>query len=290
MITAQIKKFCSYLQIRNYSPNTVESYAIDLRLFLAEIELPLRQVSWREVEQFIRLQHESGLAATTINRRLNAIKHFFEYLMIEQELLETNPVKPSHFQRIGKPLPKKLMQTQIKQLFGQITNTMDRALFLLMLRCGLRVSEVAKLKIYEIDWDQQSLLITQGKGRKDRCIFLSRDVVANLQECLVLRPAIVPDDLFFWNQKRKKELLSVKAIQKKMERYAKATGIVASCHSLRHTFASNMLEEGAGIVSIKEFLGHSSVTASERYAKLSNQKVKQIYLQTIKKVISKTKV
>ncbi len=290
MITAQIKKFSSYLQMRNYSPNTVESYGIDLRLFLSKIELPLRQVSWREVEQFVRRQHEQELAATTINRRLNAIKHFFDYLIIEQELLETNPVKPSHFQRIGKPLPKKLMQTQLKQLFKQITNTMDRALFLLMLRCGLRVSEVAKLKISEIDWDQQSLLVKQGKGRKDRWIFLSQDVVANLQACLSLRPAIVPDDLFFWNQKRKKKSLSIKAIQKKMERYAKAAGIVASCHSLRHTFASNMLEEGAEIVSIKEFLGHSSVTASERYAKLSNQKVKQIYLQTIKKVISKTKV
>ena len=182
------------------------------------------------------------------------------------------------------------MQNQVKQLFGQITNKMDRALFLLMLRCGLRVSEVAKLKVSEIDWNQQSLLVKQGKGRKDRWIFLSDDVVTNLQECLSLRPQVVPNELFFWNQKREKEPLSIKGIQKKMERYAKAARIVASCHSLRHTFASNMLEEGAEIVSIKEFLGHNSVTASERYAKLSNQKVKQVYLQTIKKVISKTKV
>jgi site-specific recombinase XerD len=290
MLAAQIKKFCDYLRMRNYSINTVESYAIDLRLFLSEIKLPLRQVSWREVEQFIRRQHEQELAATTINRRLNAIKHFFDYLIIEQELLETNPVKPSHFQRIGRPLPKKLMQNQVKELFKQITNQMDRALFLLMLRCGLRVSEVAKLKVSEIDWNQQALLVKQGKGRKDRWIFLSDEVVANLQECLLLRPATVPDDLFFWNQKRKKEPLSIKGIQKKMERYAKTAEVKASCHSLRHTFASNMLEEGAEIVSIKEYLGHSSVTASERYAKLSNQKVKQIYLQTMKKVISKTKV
>ncbi len=290
MLAAQIKKFCDYLRMRNYSPNTIESYAIDLRLFLSEIELPLRQVSWREVEQFIRHQHEQELAATTINRRLNAIKHFFDYLIIEQELLETNPVKPSHFQRIGRPLPKKLMQNQVKELFKQMTNQMDRALFLLMLRCGLRVSEVAKLKVSEIDWNQQALLVKQGKGRKDRWIFLSDDVVTILQECLLLRPPTVPDDLFFWNQKRKKEPLSIKGIQKKMERYAKTAEVKASCHSLRHTFASNMLEEGAEIVSIKEFLGHSSVTASERYAKLSNQKVKQIYLQTMKKVISKTKV
>jgi len=84
--------------------------------------------------------------------------------------------------------------------------------------------------------------------------------------------------------------LSVKAIQKKMERYAATAGVTASCHSLRHTFASNLLEEGAEIVSIKEFLGHRSVASSERYARLSDRRVKQTYLQTIKRVISKSRV
>jgi site-specific recombinase XerD len=100
----------------------------------------------------------------------------------------------------------------------------------------------------------------------------------------------VPGDLVFWNQKRTHRALSSKGIQKKMERYAKAAGIKASCHSLRHTFASNLLEEGAEVISIKELLGHASMGSSERYAKLSNQRVKQVYLQTIRKVIAKTRV
>ena len=75
-----------------------------------------------------------------------------------------------------------------------------------------------------------------------------------------------------------------------MERYAKAAGIKASCHSLRHTFASNLLEAGAEVISIKELLGHASIASSERYAKLSNQRVKQVYPQTIRKVIAKTRV
>jgi len=104
------------------------------------------------------------------------------------------------------------------------------------------------------------------------------------------RPEVVPGGYFFWNQKRKSKPLSVKAIQKKMERYVKAAEIKASCHSLRHTFASNLLEEGAAVVSIKEFLGHGSIAASERYAKLSDQKIKQTYLQTIRKVINKMQV
>ena len=105
-----------------------------------------------------------------------------------------------------------------------------------------------------------------------------------------MRPTLVAGDSFFWNQKRKDKPLSIKAIQKKMERYAKAGKVEASCHSLRHTFASNLLEEGAEVDSIKEFLGHEAIASSERYARLSNQRVKQIYMQTIKKVIQKTKV
>ena len=79
-------------------------------------------------------------------------------------------------------------------------------------------------------------------------------------------------------------------MQKKMERYAKAAGIKASCHSLRHTFASNLLEAGAEVIAIKELLGHASIASSERYAKLSNQRVKQVYQQTTRKVIAKTRV
>ena len=290
MEQSEIKQFCAHLQRRNYSPHTVENYGRDLRLFFAELDKELRQVSWRDVDHFVQRQARAELAATTINRRLNALKQFFDYLVIERQSLTINPVKPSHFLRLGRPLPKKLSQAQVQQLFAQINHPMDHALCLLMLRCDLRVSEVAKLKLSDIDWEQKSLLVEQGKGRKDRVVYLSADALAALQTCLKLRPAAVPGELFFWNQKRAKCALSRKGIQKKVERYAKAAGLKASCHSLRHTFASNLLEEGAEIVSIKELLGHSSIGSSERYAKLSNQRVKQMYLQTIKKVIDKTRV
>ena len=105
-----------------------------------------------------------------------------------------------------------------------------------------------------------------------------------------VRPAGIPADAVFWNRKRPRQPLSVKAIQKKMERYAKAAGIEATCHQLRHTFASNLLEHGAEIVTIKDLLGHESVHSSERYARVSNRKVKQEYVRTMKKVIRQTKV
>jgi site-specific recombinase XerD len=286
----EVQLFCAYLRTRNYSPHTIENYGRDLRLFFAPLQKALRAVSWRDIEQFIQQQHQAQLAATTINRRLHALKHFFDYLVMERQTLVTNPVKPSHLLRQGRPLPKKLSQDQVRRLFTQITNPLDHALYLLILRCGLRVSEVARLRHSDLDWEQQSLRIDQGKGRKDRVVYVSADALAALRTCLAVRPAAVPGEVVFWNQKRPHRALSSKGMQKKMERYAKAAGIKASCHSLRHTFASNLLEEGAEVMAIKELLGHASMEASERYAKLSNQRVKQIYQQTIRKVIAKTRV
>jgi len=285
-----ISHFCVYLRTRNYSPHTIENYGRDLRLFFAPLTQDLCTVSWREVDTFIQQQHAAHLAATTINRRLNAVKHFFEYLVMEQQTLASNPVKPSHFLRRGRPLPKQLSQDQVRTLFTRITHPRDYALALLMLRCGLRVSEVARLRLADLDWEQQSLRIDQGKGRKDRMVSLSADALGALRTCLALRPAVVPDGLVFWNQKRPHRALSSKGIQQQIERYAKAAGIKASCHSLRHTFASNLLEAGAEVITIKELLGHASIESSERYAKLSNQRVKHVYQQTIRKVIAKTRV
>jgi len=284
-----IDRFRVYLERRQFSAHTVANYTLDLRLFFAEVSVPLAQVSFREVDQFVERQHHYGRAWATINRRLNALKHFFAFCLAQQ-LVRGNPVKPSHFVRRGHPLPKALPREQVQRLFAQIAHPMDRALFLVILRCGLRVSEVANLKLEQIDWEQQALQVVQGKGRKDRRVYMSPDAVASVQQCLEQHPGERAQGYVFWNRKRVQQPLSVKAIQKKMERYAKAAGITASCHSLRHTFASNLLEHGAEVVAIRDFLGHSQIASSERYAKISGQRIKQEYMRTMQKILKQGQV
>jgi site-specific recombinase XerD len=288
-ITAAIEHFREHLRRRNYSAYTLDRYTRDLRLFFADGDKALDRVTFTDVDRFIDGQYHQRLTPATINRRLYALKHFFDFL-IERQVVSGNPVKPSHALRRGRTLPRALSQEQVTQLFAQMPHPLDKALFLLMLRGGLRVSEVAQLKRRDIDWAQQALLIEQGKGRKDRRVYLSADAMASLRECFQLRPGNVLGDYVVWNLKRPTRPLSIKAIQKKMARYAKAAGVSASCHRLRHTFASNLLEQGAEIVSIKELLGHASISSSERYAKVSNQKVKQVYLKTMRKVMQQSKV
>jgi site-specific recombinase XerD len=289
IIRQAIHDFRAYLQRRHYAAHTLANYTLDLQLFFAACPQPLAQVSFQDIEQFLEWQYQKDLAPTTIHRRLHALKHFFDYL-VEQRRITGNPVKPSHMVRRGRPLPKALSQDQVQQLFAQIHHPMDKALFLLMLRCGLRVSEVVHLTMNDIDWAQQAIRIDQGKGRKDRRVYVSPDAVTSLQTCLTHRPAHVPGTAVFWNQKRPHRPLSITAVQKKIERYAKAADLTASCHSLRHTFASNLLEQGTEIVTIKEFLGHASIASSERYARVSNQKVKQEYLRSMRKILHQSKV
>ncbi len=284
-----LDRFRLYLERRQFSAHTIVSYSLDLRLFFTAVAVPLAQVSFREIDRFVDQQHQDGRAWATINRRLNALKHFFDFCL-DQQWVVGNPVKPSHFVRRGRPLPKALSRQQVQRLVAQIDHPMDRALVLVMLRCGLRVSEGAQLKLEQIDWEQQALRILQGKGRKDRCVYMSPDMVASLHQCLEQHPGDRAQGSVFWNRKRAQQPLSVKAIQKKMERYAKAAGITASCHSLRHTFASNLLEHGAEVVAIRDFLGHSQIASSERYAKISSQKIKQEYMRTMQKILKQGQV
>jgi site-specific recombinase XerD len=284
-----IDRFRAYLERRQFSGHTIASYTLDLHVFFTTVTVPLAQVSLREVDHFVAHQHQHGRAWATINRRLNALKHFFNFCL-EQQVVGGNPVKPSHFVRRGRPLPKALSREQVQRLFTQIDHPMDRALFLVMLRCGLRVSEVAQLTLEQIDWEQQARHVVQGQGRKDRRVYMSPDAVASLHACLAQHPGERTKGSVFWHRKRQGQLLSVKAIQKKMERYAKAAGITASCHSVRHTFASNLLEHGAEVVAIRDFLGHSQISSSERYATISSQRIKQEYLRTMQKILQQGQV
>src|SRR4030095_7321371 len=109
---------------------------------------------------------------------------------------------PSHVVRGGPPLPKALSREQVQRLFAQIAHPMDRALFLVMLRCGLRVSEVAQLKLEQIDWEQPALRVVQGKGRKERRVSMSPDAVASVQQCLAQPPGAPAQGSVFWNRKR----------------------------------------------------------------------------------------
>ena len=169
-----IDRFRAYLERRQFSAHTVASYTIDFRLFFAEVAVPLAQLSYREVEQFVEQQHQQGHAWATINRRLYALKHFCDFCLT-QHLSGRQSRQAQSFCPAWPSPPQSALTEQVQRLFAQITHPMDRALFLVILRCGLRVSEVAPAQARSDRLGAASLVHRAGQRAKgSTCVYVAR--------------------------------------------------------------------------------------------------------------------
>jgi site-specific recombinase XerD len=149
------------------------------------------------------------------------------------------------------------------------------------------VEEVSDLKLDDLDLARQRLIVRSGKGGKDRRVYLSEDAVAALEAYLEQRADVDCPRLFLVQKGvYEGQGISVRGIQKRMEHYSRRADVPASCHSLRHTFATNLLEGGADIVTAQELLGHASVTTTQRYTRVSNQKVRNDYFNGMDKILA----
>jgi site-specific recombinase XerD len=201
----------------------------------------------------------------------------------------TNPVKKHYRLRLPRPLPKHLRDEQVATLFNEISDTRDRAMFMLMLRCGLRVEEVARLTADAIEYRSKQLYVFNGKGSKDRVVYLSEDALSALASYTEKRKWSKEKKVFLVQKgPLKGKPLSVRGIQKRIEHYARRAGIQASCHHLRHTMATQLLNADADLVTIQDLLGHSRITTTQCYCRVSNLKVQRDYFKAIEVVLQRT--
>jgi site-specific recombinase XerD len=174
-------------------------------------------------------------------------------------------------------------------LFKEIDDTRDRAMFMLMLRCGLRVEEVARLTVDAIEYRSRQLYVFNGKGSKDRVVYLSEDALSAVEAYTRKRRWSKEKRVFLV---RKGPLrgrpISVRGIQKRIEYYAQKAGIEVSCHQLRHTMATQLLNADADLVTIQDLLGHSKITTTQCYCRVSNLKVQRDYYKAINIVLQRT--
>jgi len=290
-ITNSIINYRRYLKRRNLSPFTVRNYLNSLKQFMAWLKIPLEQVTHQEVSSYIEVLHERRKHPKTINCQLNSIRSFYAFLHYEEVLAIRNPVRKGCSLRLPKPLPRYLTDEEVEKLFAQIKSRRDRAMFMLMLRCGLRVAEVAALTIDSIEQQRRKLFIQNGKGGKDRVVYLSSDAFKALREYLKVRPAST-NRLVFLSEKGgyRGKPISVRGIQKRIEYYRRKAGIAASCHHLRHTMATQMLNVDADLATIQDLLGHSRITTTQRYCKVSNVKVERDYNKAMELVMQRSRL
>jgi len=287
-ITDAIINYRRFLKRRNCSRCTLRNYMNTLKHFVIWLAEPIEQVTARSILSFIDHLLNNRLSPKTINCYLDGIRGFYDYLINEEGVQIPNPVKRGYLLRLSRPLPRHLRDEEIPRLFAVIDSKRDRAIFMLMLRCGLRVEEVAQTTLQALDLPRSQLFVYQGKGRKGRVVYLSQDAQRALIDYLKSRSVSRAQSLFLVDKGRcKGTAISVRGIQKRMEHYAHLSGLHVCCHQLRHTMATQLLNADAALVSIQDLLGHSQIRTTQRYCRVSNLKVQRDYQQAIGKVIQR---
>jgi site-specific recombinase XerD len=257
-----------------------------LKHFLVWLPAQLESVTSVHIRSYLDLLLERRLAPKTINERLVAIRSFYRYLREEEGRSIENPVLKGMALRMPKPLPRHAKKSELDLFFAVITKKRDRALFMLMLRCGLRLDEVANLSLDDIDYQNSQIVVRGGKGAKDRTTYISNDAADALAAYLQIRQPTRELKIFLVEKGMYKgKPISVRGIQKRMEYYSNKSGVSLSCHKLRHTMATQLLNAGADVVTIQELLGHSKIEFTMRYSKLSNLKAQHDYYKAMDRVM-----
>jgi site-specific recombinase XerD len=288
-MTHVIINFRRHLKRRNYSPHTVKYYLNIIKQYVIWVDVPVEQATVEKVDVYIDYLHRKRLHPSTINLYLVIIRVFYDYLKYEERVDLTNPVKRNRRLRVPKPLPRSLRDQEVEKLFGVIKGKRDVAMFKLMLRCGLRVEEVSNLTLGDIDLVKRRIIVQQGKGGKGRVVYISDDAHDALVEYLKIRSHYRVKKVFLVEKGNYKgQPISIRGIQKRIEYYAKKTGVKVSCHRLRHTMATQLLNAEAEVETIQDLLGHNWITTTQRYCKVSNLKVQRDYFKAMRNVLQRS--
>lgn len=289
---AAIDGFLRHLKIeRNCSELTLKSYAEDFGSFLEYLAERVgtvnhpRELDVGALRGYVSYLHECEYAKTTIARRLACLRSFFRYAQREK-LVDTNPAKALRTPRTGRRLPKFLTGEQINKLLeappaNEPEGLRDRAILETMYSAGLRVAELVSLNVG--DWDQDANIVRVfGKGRKERVAPIGRFAAIALYRWLdVRRPdpkaAAAEQDALFLNRFGRR--LTTRSIGRMLEKHLKETGLIrlATPHTLRHTFATHLLDGGADLRSVQELLGHKSLTTTQIYTHVSTARLRETY-------------
>ena len=287
-----INEFINFLKLeRALSSNSIEAYRNDIKKFMQYLEakglslLP-HQIESDHLQNFIHWINELGISPRSQSRVISGIKSFYKYLLIEN-YIHKDPTELLETPKIGRELPKILSVDEIDQLIqaidlSQAEGQRNKAIIETIYSCGLRVSELINLKISNLHFDEGFIRIV-GKGNKERLIPISRKAIKEInlyfedRNKLSVNPG--HEDILFLNR-RGKQLTRVMVFTI-IKRLAEKAGLSKdiSPHTLRHSFATHLIEGGADLRAIQEMLGHESIITTEIYTHLDREYLRDTIIE-----------
>lgn len=266
-----IKKFINELNIEGYSQKTIEIYSMYINLFYKFIKKDLINITNEDVISYLSyLKSEKQAKSSTLNLVLSSIKHFYSnFLKKELDLNIKLPKKP-------KKIPEVLTNDEIKRLIEATKSLRNKLIIEFIFSTGVRISEFSLMKIKDLNFLEYTGKVVSGKGEKDRIIILSKNWVEKYKLYLEERNKKIKSEYLFCNFKG--EPLSVDTVQKFLKNSAKIANIDKniSPHTLRHSFATSLLENDVNIRYIQQLLGHSNLNTTQIYTKVNTNKLKVI--------------
>ncbi len=291
MIDKHIKEFMKYLtNEKRYPQTTVSSYERDIKIykdFINENKINYITIKKDEIRTFLKYLDEQNYSKTTISRILSTLRHLYAYL-VQNKVIEVNQFKLIRNPKKEKKLPNFLQQDELDKIFDIIPldtplGIRNRCIIELLYATGLRVSELTNLNIDDIDMHTKEIRVL-GKGNKERIVYFGEYALKYLNLYIdESRPTLLDKNkskaLLINNNG---EPLSSRGVEMVVDDIVKKAALKhnISPHVLRHTFATDLLNNGADLKSVQELLGHSSLSTTQIYTHITNDRLRSVYLKS----------
>ncbi len=262
-----LKQTENLLKLRNYSPKTRKSYLLYIKQYLDFAKKNNFKDKQEAVENFLLERVEKNNSPQTVNLALNAIKFLYK------EVLKNNTKIDLKFAKKSKRLPVVLSREEISQILENITNQKYKLAVTLAYAGGLRISEIQNLKVQDIDLEELTVHIKNAKGKKDRITVFPEKLKTDFQNLMAGK-----SNKHFVVSSNRGGKLTTRSFQVVFKKTLKKTKIQkeATFHSLRHSFATHLLENGTDVRYVQELLGHANIRTTQIYTKVTNPKLKNI--------------
>ena len=285
-----ILSFLKYLkEEKNYSKLTIINYGKDLKLFMSFLKEEkiddINNIDYKVIRQFLRFLYDLDYQKKTIARIISTLRSFFNYCVKEQIIKDT-PMTLIENPKLDKKLPNVLNYEEVEKILdipgSEPLDLRNKAILETIYSTGIRVSELVNIKISDINFYDKTIKIT-GKGNKERYVLFGNVLDKKLDEYInkgrneLLKQ---PNDYLFLNNRGDK--ITSRGVELIVNKILKQGGIEykISPHTLRHTFATHMLDNGADLKTVQELLGHESLSTTQIYTHISNERLKKVYLET----------
>ncbi len=274
-----LSEYLEYLEIeKGLSNNTTEAYRRDLSDFIENCSTELSEVKRTQISNYIWILHEKNYTPASITRKIASLRGFFKWLCVN-EYCSADPTLTLEQPKMPKKLPKVMTIQEIETILDQDLSKLDKVIVELLYGCGLRVSELASLKINDFDLNAKYIQC-YGKGSKERIVPMGAKAVMALKNYLPERDYLI----LKFKMNTKKLLIhehgreiTRQDIYNFIHSQGKKIHKTISPHTLRHSFATHLLENGADLRVVQELLGHSDVSTTQLYTHISKKRLKEVY-------------